>query len=58
MTIEVQQTAVLKHKLTRLLDSKRMIDTQNVTANNMQSYDQWLVDAVELLLQRELEQIK
>lgn len=57
MTIEVQRTATLKHKLTRLLDNKRAIDLKNVTTSNMQTYDRWLIDAVELLLQRELEQL-
>jgi hypothetical protein len=57
MTIEAQRTATFKHKITRLLDSKRAIDLKNVTTNNMQTYDRWLIDAVELLLQRELEQL-
>lgn len=58
MTIEVQQTAMLKHRLTRLLDSKRAIDIKNVTSNDARPYGDWLVDAVELLLQTELDRIK
>jgi hypothetical protein len=56
MTIDVQRTAMLKHRLTRLLDSKRAID--NVTTNDARPYGDWLVDAVELLLQTELDRIK
>jgi len=37
------------------LERKRRIDRDNATTNNMASYDRWLVDAVELLLQIELE---
>jgi hypothetical protein len=37
------------------LERKRRIDRDNASANNMASYDRWLVDAVELLLQIELE---
>ena len=47
---------MLKHRLTRLLDSKRAID--NVTTNDARPYGDWLVDAVELLLQTELDRIK
>lgn len=49
---------MLKHKLTRLLDSKRAIDIKNVTSNDARPYGDWLVDAVELLLQTELDRIK
>jgi hypothetical protein len=39
-----------------VLDRKRRIDNSLVGANNnMVGYDRWLVDAVELLLQIELE---
>jgi hypothetical protein len=37
------------------LERKRRIDKQNTKANNMAGYDRWLVDAVELLLQIELQ---
>ena len=37
------------------LERKRRIDRDNAGANNMAGYDRWLVDAVELLLQIELE---
>jgi hypothetical protein len=54
MTIEAQRVATLTH----LLERKRAIDMQNVTTNYAQSYDDWLRNAVELLLQIELDRIK
>ena len=41
--------------LVSALERKRRIDVENVTNMNLVSYDRWLVDAVELLLQIELE---
>jgi hypothetical protein len=58
MTIEAQRTATLKRDLTHLLERKRAIDMQNVTTNYAQSYDDWLRNAVELLLRSELERLK
>jgi hypothetical protein len=58
MTIEAQRTETLKRDLTHLLERKRAIDMQNVTTNNMSSYDDWLRSAVELLLRSELDRIK
>ena len=37
------------------LERKRRIDGENLTNMNLVSYDRWLVDAVELLLQIELQ---
>lgn len=57
MTIEVQQTTEDQFKglLASILQRKRRLDKENITtANNMASYDAWLVDAVETLLQIEL----
>jgi hypothetical protein len=33
------------------LQRKQRLDRKNQVANNMASYDRWLIDAVELLLQ-------
>jgi hypothetical protein len=38
-----------------LLARKEAIDQNNKLANNMESYDVWLANAVELLLRAELE---
>jgi hypothetical protein len=38
-----------------MLQRKRDIDRDRASRNNMVSYDTWLVDAVELLLQIELQ---
>jgi hypothetical protein len=57
VTIEVQQTTEDQFKglLASILQRKRRLDKENITtANNMASYDAWLVDAVETLLQIEL----
>ena len=57
MTIEVQQATEDQFKglLVSILKRKRKLDKENITtANNMASYDAWLVDAVETLLQIEL----
>jgi hypothetical protein len=51
VVVQTEFTALVRMALER----KRRIDDSNANTNNMASYDRWLVDAVELLLQIELE---
>lgn len=41
-----------------MLARKEAIDNRNQSANNMETYTRWIVDAVELLLRVELERQK
>jgi hypothetical protein len=45
-------------EISLLLARKEGIDKNNKLANNMNSYDMWLANAVELLLRAELERQK
>lgn len=59
MTIEAQtKNAVINSQIglrvVALLERKRDIDFRNVNTNNMETYDRWLIDAVELMLRLEL----
>jgi hypothetical protein len=59
MTIDVQRKELERRELLHAqvaatLAAKRDLDRTRITTNRMASYDTWLVDAVELLLQIEL----
>jgi hypothetical protein len=54
MTFEVQQKDQFIDLLAILLKRKRDIDREQTGAGHMVSYDRWLVDAVETLLQIEV----